>query len=89
MRWFWQKPKQDHVSDYLLLLLLLAFSLMVSRLYYLGNLGILMLTIGLSVAYVVWGIMHHKKSGYIDKKIVLEYVSLAILVVVIVATLSW
>ena len=41
----------------------------------------------MSATYVLWGVTHHKKDGHIDKKIVLEYVGLSLLVITLITTL--
>ena len=40
-----------------------------------------------AAAYFVWGIFHHLALGTLHRKVVLEYLSLAILGAIIIATL--
>lgn len=41
-----------------------------------------------AVAYVIWGIMHHMQKGDLHTRIVLEYVLVACIAVVLLATLA-
>lgn len=36
-------------------------------------------TVGMSAAYVLWGVFHHIKEGSLHPKIVMEYILMAIL----------
>lgn len=45
---------------------------------------ILPVVIAVAVAYVLWSIVHHARSGDLHPKVVLEYVGIAILGVAIV-----
>lgn len=49
-----------------------------------GNSGV-QLAIGVvtSVAYVVWGILHHATQGVLHKKIVVEYVLIAAIAILL------
>lgn len=44
----------------------------------------LAVVIAVAVAYVLWGIVHHSRSGDLHPKVVLEYVGIAILGVAII-----
>ena len=41
-----------------------------------------------AVAYVIWGIMHHAKKGDLHARIVLEYILVACIAIVLLATLA-
>lgn len=45
---------------------------------------ILPVVIAVAVAYVLWGVIHHSRSGDLHSKVVLEYLGIAILGVAIV-----
>ena len=81
------RPKPNINYDYLILLVLIAITILTVRLFNFDQVVMLILIFSISLVYVFWGIIHHKKAGHIDKKIVLEYVSLALLVNIIIATL--
>ena len=42
--------------------------------------------LAVAVAYVLWGVIHHSRSGDLHPKVVLEYVSIAILGIMIVGS---
>ena len=48
---------------------------------------ILLSSIALAVFYIVWGIYHHLRTRSLSGRIVLEYFLVAVLAVIIVATL--
>jgi len=54
-----------------------------------GNVG-LQLIIGVvtTIAYIVWGIMHHILSGDLHRKVVIEYVLVGLIALVLLATLA-
>lgn len=81
--------KKNHTLDYTILLLVLATAAVVINLFNLTKLNLLLTSVIVSIAYVFWGITHHKKAGHIDQKIVLEYAGLAILVNIIIASLIY
>lgn len=80
---------QDHETllDYAGLLSLLLIGLFLVRLFDLHRNSILVASIPLSLGYVLWGVLHHKKHGHIDRKILFEYLGLAILVNAIILVL--
>jgi hypothetical protein len=81
------RHKKDHSLDYLILLLVLATGALVINFFDLTKTNLLFTSLLVSAAYVFWGVTHHKKAGHIDKKIVLEYCGLALLVNVIIFSL--
>ena len=81
------KKPVNHTLDYLLLLVLLSSAALFVKLFAVTKSALLLTTVFVSVGYVVWGVSHHKKAGHIDKKIVLEYAGLAVLVNVLVFSL--
>lgn len=50
----------------------------------------LQLTIGVitTVAYVVWGIIHHSLKGDLYRKVVIEYVLVGLIAIVLLTTLA-
>ena len=82
-----KKNDSDVIIDYAILLFLFAVSGLLIRGLRLQQSLLLFATIPLSLGYVIWGVLHHKKHGHIDKKIILEYLGLALLVNVIVGVL--
>lgn len=82
-----QNTNQDIIIDYAILLAGLAIAGLLIRALHLTQSHIFLATIPMSLGYVVWGVLHHKKHGHIDQKIVMEYVSLAVLINVIIGVL--
>ncbi len=81
------RSQPNHYIDYFILLTTLAFSAIAVRTFHFTKSTLALITLAVSLAYVFWGIFHHKKAGHIDQKIVLEYFGLALLVNIIIATL--
>lgn len=85
---FWRKQKNtDSIIDYIALLGILAGTFFSIRMFGLARMSVMAATIPLSIGYIAWGILHHKKHGHIDRKILLEYVGLALLVNIVIFTL--
>ncbi len=82
-----KKSQDNHILDYAILIGILAATTISVKIFNLHNSSLKLTSIFLSLAYVIWGIVHHKKAGHIDKKIVLEYSGLAILVNIIIFSL--
>ena len=67
------------ILDYLLLSFIVSAAI-ISTLIFNGNHNFQIFTvIALSVIYIVWGILHHKKDGTLHNKIVLEYIAFGVL----------
>jgi hypothetical protein len=67
------KKPLKHIFDYLLLCLILSLGL-ISLIYFNGNpVQQRFATAITAVAYVIWGIYHHKKEGSISQKVAFEY----------------
>lgn len=82
------KPKDtSHAPDYAMLLAMLAVATVAVHFLNLTTDAMMLVSLMVTLGYVVWGVTHHKKAGHIDKKIVLEYLCIAALVNVIVFTL--
>lgn len=87
---FKKKTNQSELLvDYGFLLFGFAVTGLLIRALQLSQEYILFATVPLSIGYILWGILHHKRHGHIDKKIALEYISMALLVNVVVAVLVW
>lgn len=71
---------KKHTPDYLILLSVLASTTLAIKIFNLNKSTLPLLSVFVSVVYIVWGVTHHKKAGHIDQKIMLEYISLALLV---------
>lgn len=85
---FTKKNNQaDLVFDYVILLVGLVVTGLLVRAFHLSQEYILFATIPLSIGYVLWGVVHHKRHGHIDQKIFLEYLSMAVLVNAIIGIL--
>lgn len=85
--WFFKQSDQDHTIDYIVLLSMLTIAGLAVKFLELHSSGLMLTSVLLSVGYVAWGVLHHKKAGHIDKKIVLEYLGLALLVNVLIYSL--
>lgn len=75
-----------HFFSYLILFLILLFGLigtLVFR-YHPLKLPLILLT---SAAYFIWGIVHHTLQGTLHRQVVLEYLAVACLGAIIIATL--
>ena len=75
------------IVDYAALIAILGVTFLSIRFMGLAQESVLAATIPLSIGYVAWGVLHHKKRGHIDRKILLEYVGLAVLVNAIIFAL--
>jgi len=65
--------------DYLLLTILVSVAIILT-LYFNGNkLFQQVIVIGLSILYIVWGILHHLKEKTLQAQIILEYVLFGLL----------
>lgn len=85
MRWFEKKPSP--LVDYATLIMILAGTFLLIRMSGMSQDTIIAATLPVSVGYVIWGVVHHKKHGHIDWKIMWEYLGLAILVNAIIVIL--
>lgn len=84
MKLFFKKHQQTHTIDYLVLIGVLVLAVVTVNMLRLSDISVTVTTLFLSVVYFLWGVTHHKKAGHIDQKIMLEYLSFAILVNVLV-----
>lgn len=67
------------VLDYLVLSFLVSAAI-VSILIFNGNHNFQLLTvIGLSILYIIWGLIHHIREGTMNSKIIFEYIAFAVL----------
>jgi len=68
-----------HIFDYLVLIFFMSLSV-VLMLIFNGNRPFQYITvIGMSLIYVVWGIIHHQKEDSLHSKITMEYVLFGLL----------
>ena len=73
------KKSLRSIIDYLLLTILISVAIVLT-LYFNGSKNLQQLIIiGLSILYIVWGIIHHLKENTLQARIVLEYVLFALL----------
>lgn len=73
-----KKPVRN-ILDYLILTLIVSVAI-IFTLYFNGNKNYQQTVIvGLSILYIVWGIIHHLKEKTLQARIVLEYVLYAFL----------
>jgi hypothetical protein len=73
-----KKPLRS-ILDYLLLTFLVSMAIILT-LYFNGNKNYQqIITIGLSLLYIVWGIIHHAREKTLQARIILEYVLFALL----------
>lgn len=77
----------NHLADYAILITSLITIIVAIRFLNFSKTAIASLTIITSLSYVAWGVMHHKKAGHIDKKIMLEYLGMAVLAIALVISL--
>lgn len=80
--------KQQNVIHTFVLLCILAAGLW--SFWYAGGNVMLQLIIGgvTTIAYVLWGIVHHVMNGDLHKKVVIEYVLVGLIALVLLATLA-
>ncbi len=73
-----KKPIRS-LLDYLLLTILVSVAIVLT-LYFNGNKPFQqVIVIGLSILYIVWGILHHLKEKTLQRQIILEYVLFGLL----------
>jgi hypothetical protein len=78
-----KKPLRS-IFDYLLLTVLVSLAIILT-LYFNGNKFYQeVIIVGLSILYIVWGIIHHKKEKSFQARVILEYVLFALLGCIIV-----
>lgn len=77
----------NNKHDYSILAVILAVYLIYFLNHQTNSQTIIVATIIFSFSYICWGIWHHSRSHTLHPKIVLEYFLVAVLGVVIVATL--
>ncbi len=76
-----------HTLDYLILAVLLTSATLSIWLFRFTPFSAKLNAVFLAVAYFTWGVVHHKKAGHIDRKIVLEYLGLSLLSLAIIFSL--
>lgn len=78
--------KHVHIMHYFVLALILAGGL--GAFYYVTPNPSLQLIVGVvtSVAYVVWGLIHHALNRDLHQKIVVEYILIGAIAIVLLAT---
>lgn len=81
--------KKYHLQFHGLVLLLILAGGALTFWYASGNTG-LQIAVGvvMSVAYVLWGIIHHAMKGDLHRNIVIEYVLIGAIAVVLLLTLT-
>jgi hypothetical protein len=78
-----KKPIRS-ILDYLVLTLIVSLAIILI-LYFNGNKFYQQfIIVGLSILYIVWGVIHHLKEGTLQARIVLEYVLYSLLGCIIV-----
>lgn len=78
-----KKPLRS-IVDYLVLTIIVSVAILLILLFN-GNKFYQQITVvGLSILYIVWGVIHHTKEKTIQAQIVLEYVLFALLGCIIV-----
>jgi len=79
--------KKSHIAHFIVLVAILAVGL--GAFFYVSPNGSLQLTIGIitSVAYVLWGFIHHAMQKDLHKKIVVEYTLVGIIAIILLATI--
>ena len=81
-----KKPLR-YIFDYLILTIIVSFAVILT-LYFNGNKNYQQaIIVGLSLLYLVWGIIHHAKEKTLYDQIILEYLLFAVLGSVIVTGL--
>ena len=81
------KDIKKHFYYYLVLLVILNLGIGLFYLFRFNPLYQMKVILATSIAYVVWGIIHHWLSEDLHLKVVLEYLLIAILVNLIVLSL--
>lgn len=74
-----KKTTQDSLFHFIVLIIILVLGSAFILYFRADNLMQIYTTITLSVAYVLWGVIHHLKIGDLHLKIVTEYVLIAAL----------
>jgi hypothetical protein len=79
--------KRQHVVHYFVLLAILAGG--VGAFLYVSPNTSLQFTIGIitSVAYMLWGFIHHAMQKDLHKKIVIEYILVGLIAIIMLATI--
>jgi hypothetical protein len=73
-----KKPLRS-IVDYLILTVLISVAIVLT-LYFNGNKNYQQaIIIGLSLLYIVWGVIHHEKENTLQTRVMLEYVLFALL----------
>lgn len=67
------------LSDYFLLLFITGLSLILVLLANGNKQNIRFIIIGLSLIYIIWGVIHHKKEKTLNKEIIFEYIAISVL----------
>jgi hypothetical protein len=79
--------KKQHIFHFIVLMAILAGGL--GAFFYVSPNSTLQLTIGIitSVAYVLWGFIHHAMQKDLHKKIVVEYILVGLIAIILLATI--
>jgi len=81
------KKPLSSIFDYLILTVLVSIAIILI-LYFNGSKSLQeIIILGLSISYIVWGIVHHAKLKTLHTKVILEYVLFAVLGCIIVTGL--
>lgn len=75
------------IVDYATLIAILGATFLLIRISGMSRESIIVATLPVSIGYIIWGVVHHKKHGHLDRKIMLEYFGLAALVNAIIVIL--
>jgi hypothetical protein len=70
---------KNHKKEYFALIVGLASFVLLFLYFWPNVLGQLTTAIGLGVYYFIWGIATHRKQGKVEKKVVFEYLGMAVL----------
>jgi hypothetical protein len=79
--------KKSHILHFIVLALILAGG--VAAFFYVSPNSSLQLTVGVitSIAYVLWGFIHHAMQKDLHKKIVVEYILIGTIAIILLATI--
>jgi len=77
----------EHLIDYIVISTIIAVFMFSVVFFRFSHLTVKLVSTFSAAGYVIWGVVHHKKAGHIDQKILLEYLGIAALGLVIIFSL--